>query len=196
MISIQPKWVEKILNREKDREIRTTMPKCELPIDAYIYCTQAKPYLKDFKFINEYTETRFYLDNKQDEISFLNGKVVAKFTLKDIDEVIMPVDFTEENPRELSIINRSCLTGQELLNYLGGSVFKNFYAWHIDNLEIFDKPKELSEFTYRCIDDSKCENCPYYYCHNTESDSEKGCSCDCRKPITKAPQSWQFVEVE
>ena len=31
LMSIQPQWLEKILNREKVIEIRKTMPKCELP---------------------------------------------------------------------------------------------------------------------------------------------------------------------
>ena len=40
LISIQPQWVEKILNGEKTIEIRKTMPKCELPVKVYIYCTK------------------------------------------------------------------------------------------------------------------------------------------------------------
>ena len=40
LISIKPKWVAKILNGEKTIEIRKTMPKCDLPIDVYIYCTK------------------------------------------------------------------------------------------------------------------------------------------------------------
>lgn len=50
MISIQPEWVEKILNKEKTIEIRKTIPKCELPVKVYIYCTKDKtsiPILKD-----------------------------------------------------------------------------------------------------------------------------------------------------
>lgn len=31
MISVQPQWVSKILNKEKLVEIRKTKPKCELP---------------------------------------------------------------------------------------------------------------------------------------------------------------------
>ena len=42
MISIQPKWVAKILNGEKTIEIRKSMPKCDLPIKVYIYCTKEK----------------------------------------------------------------------------------------------------------------------------------------------------------
>lgn len=40
MISIQPQWVEKILNGEKKIEIRKSMPKCQLPCKVFIYCTQ------------------------------------------------------------------------------------------------------------------------------------------------------------
>ena len=36
MISIQPKWVEKIANGEKTLEVRKTAP--EVPFKAYIYC--------------------------------------------------------------------------------------------------------------------------------------------------------------
>ena len=45
MISIKPEWVAKILNGDKTIEIRKTMPKCELPCKAYIYCTKEKSYL-------------------------------------------------------------------------------------------------------------------------------------------------------
>ena len=40
LISIKPKWVAKILNGEKTIEMRKTMPKSDLPIDVYIYCTK------------------------------------------------------------------------------------------------------------------------------------------------------------
>ena len=66
-----------------------------------------------------------------------------------------------------------------------------------DKLEIFDKPKELSEFKRvpyeKCNKKDKngkvyCDKCPYGY--------EDGYYCECRynKPL-KAPQSYMFVEV-
>ena len=39
MLSIQPQWVEKILNKEKIAELRKNVPKCDLPCKVYIYCT-------------------------------------------------------------------------------------------------------------------------------------------------------------
>ena len=41
MISIRPKWVEKIANGEKTIEVRKSAPQ-EVPFKAYIYATKAK----------------------------------------------------------------------------------------------------------------------------------------------------------
>lgn len=42
MLSIQPKWVEKIASGEKTIEVRKTRPKIETPFKCYIYCTKEK----------------------------------------------------------------------------------------------------------------------------------------------------------
>ena len=39
MISIRPKWCEKIVNGEKTIEVRKTRPKLNTPFRVYIYCT-------------------------------------------------------------------------------------------------------------------------------------------------------------
>lgn len=148
LMSIRPKWVAKILNGEKTIEIRKTMPKCGLPIDVYIYCT------KDKKYAN--------LVNRG---GFLTGMVVAKFTLNEIQEIRFD---------DKEIQKQACLTEDELFDYLfinepyHEDMHKG-YAIHITELEIFDKPKELSEF------DIKVRNNVY------------------RK--RKAPQSWCYVEI-
>ena len=107
MISIQPQWVEKILNGEKTIEIRKTMPKCKLPIDVYIYCTKQGGYLtkervKECYFDDnghiEYMVTPkrnpFYRNSNLDiemeedvKQRSLNSKVVAKFTLNKVDKI-------------------------------------------------------------------------------------------------------------
>lgn len=69
LISIKPEWVEEILNRSKITEIiRRDMPKCDLPIDVYIYCSKGNSYLYYFT-------------------DLLNGKVVAKFTLNKVSDI-------------------------------------------------------------------------------------------------------------
>lgn len=41
----------------------------------------------------------------------------------------------------------SCMSSRELVSYLGNNnLKKDFYAIHIKNLQIFDEPKELSEY--------------------------------------------------
>ena len=93
------------------------------------------------------------------------------------------------------------LTPKELFNYVGT---KNFYTWHIDDLKIYDKPKELSEFY--SVEKMKFKAERYF--QNDESvasmtnsdlvnltkDVEKAYKRkECR--LTKAPQSYQYVEV-
>ena len=125
LISIKPKWVAKILNGEKTIEIRKSIPKCDFPIDVYIYCT------KDKKYAN--------LINRG---GFLTGMVIAKFTLNKIQEI----KFDNKQVQE-----QACLTEEELFDYLfinnpyHEDMHKG-YAWHIDNLEIFDRPRPLQPF--------------------------------------------------
>lgn len=132
LISINPKWVAKILKGEKTLEIRKTMPKCDLPIDVYIYCT-----LKDLTN-DEYIMKGLPISSR--------GKVVAKFTLNKIDKIHLR--FEKYCAGELSqdgLLKYACLTEQELDNYLWSNRCIG-YAWHIDNLEIFDRPKPLQPF--------------------------------------------------
>ena len=167
LISIKPEWVAKILNNEKDIEIRKTMPKCDLPIDVYIYCTKEKPRIVDLR------DDAFYLGCSLR----LNGKVVAKFTLRKVEEI----KFDDKD-----IQKQACLTEEELFDYLFDNTpyhedMKKGYAWHIDNLVIFDKPKELSEFkqprdSYGKVNWNAND---YYY---TE--------------LTKAPQNYCYIETE
>ena len=42
MLSIRPKWVEKIASGEKTIEVRKTWPKLQTPFKCYIYCTKPK----------------------------------------------------------------------------------------------------------------------------------------------------------
>lgn len=42
LISIRPKWCEKIISGEKTIEVRKTRPKMDTPFKCYIYCTKAE----------------------------------------------------------------------------------------------------------------------------------------------------------
>lgn len=187
MISIKPKWVAKILNGEKTIEIRKTMPKCDLPIDVYIYCTKDKNRLVYNEFNNYFAiDNEHYAYGDED----INGKVVAKFTLNKIDEHhvlpterILPFNWNVEQKLE-----QLCLTKEEVMAYGNGEDYQAF-LWHIDNLVIFDEPKELDEFkkpTKYCNKD--CSNCDFAGFNNKTQKWEFECS------ITKAPQNFCYVE--
>ena len=131
MISIQPQYVEKILNGEKTIEIRKTMPKCELPCKVYIYCTKGK---KLYKCVSNFDE------------DLLNSKVVAEFTLNKVDTLERDLnDWLPKNRYDVSndLLKDINSNQEQLWNYGQG---KTLYAWHIDDLKVYDKPKELSEF--------------------------------------------------
>ena len=185
MISIKPKWVAKILNGEKTIEIRKTMPKCDLPIDVYIYCTKNSK--QELCYVPA-TET-FYCYPKDNIVAkqcdrmglSFNGKVVAKFTLNYVGRLKVIHDDIYDN----MVIPNACITHKELEDYLKDNVG---YAWHISNLEIFDRPRELCEFHT-----------------NIKKEPPEELLCpECGKPmeyyeykyLTKAPQSWCYVEVE
>lgn len=155
MISIRPEWIEKILNGEKTIEIRKTKPKCDLPCKVYIYCTKDKKHtVAPFRFVDgwfyrEYNDDTSYSNGCIANMGeTINGKVVAEFQCNEI-EVIKSIrekrnglsyQYHKLNDR---ILKQSCLTEEQILDYTNG---KDLYGWHIDNLKIYDKPKELSEF--------------------------------------------------
>ena len=145
LISIKPKWVAKILNGEKTIEIRKRFPKNFVGW-VYIYCTKDKKY-----------------KNLINRGGFLTGMVVARFWCDKVDEFY---DFDDD------LCKQACLDRGEMLDYLGN---KKGYAIHITNLEIFDRPKEISEF-------KKCYR-------------SKGYPQNQSWYLTRAPQSWCWIEV-
>ena len=64
---------------------------------------------------------------------------------------------------------------------------KEVYGWHISDLVIYDKPKELSEFMKPCENDLYCEECAMY------NEFEEQCHNEALR-ITRPPQSWCYVE--
>ena len=191
LISIRPEWVAKILNGEKTIEVRKTAPKCDLPVDVYIYCTKSNKYLLDYE-IEKDGGNFFVWDMKSHHYPFkgesdhyFNGKVVAKFTLREVEN-ILPVDpfdcdrkIPSIDPVELEKL--SCLKPTDIMSYLD---FGKGYAWHISDLVIFDKPMELGDFKY---EKKRQRLGPDYHWHVEKSGLV---------PVKRPPQSWQYVEVD
>ena len=185
LISIQPKWVEKIANGEKTIEVRKTRPNLPTTFKCYIYCT-----------INKRGEDVLLIDTNGENVQFGdyrnaftcdadgkvycnigNGKVIGEFVCDKIYEfhewqLTPSKEFYEVEQENLDLfLKESCLTYNEVCKYRKNLPYiKPLYAWHISDLKIYDKPKELREF--------------------------RKYSEWLDMPITRPPQSWCYVEGE
>lgn len=178
MISINTEWVYQILNGRKTVEVRKTIPKLKTPFKCYIYCT------KDGKEPLSYADYCGYDMTDYSEDFLANGKVVAEF----VCDRINPIPIYDGWMVDVVDLQTTRLTVRELLEYAGGVDGKKLYGWHISDLKIYDKPKELREFWNW----KKCNSCK-------ESGYESSACIydeDCKVPVilTRPPQSWCYVE--
>lgn len=182
MLSIQSKWVEKIASGKKTIEVRKSRPKLETPFKCYIYETMTKLISFHFDWRN--------LTQWQKTIINGRGKVIGEFVCDRIDEIKPIYEFYREIGYDLddNQIKETCLTREELKEY--GKI-KTLYGWHISDLKIYDKPKELSEFYQECkgtcVDTAKKILC-------LKTKTLKTFGCDRKIPLKRPPQSWCYVE--
>lgn len=191
MISIQPKWVEKIASGEKTIEVRKTRPKIDTPFKCYIYETKGA------------TETP-WVDEDGHFIFKGRGQVIGEFVCDKVynyfaDDFVGADDddgniITEPREGEFAywVFNReeTCIPYNEILKYGKG---KTLYGWHISDLKIYDKPRELSEFY--TIDESGSDCCIACVYHETPIEEMPCRTCTGeRRYLYRAPQSWQYVE--
>ena len=176
MLSIRPKWVEKIASGEKTIEVGKTRPKLQTPFKCYIYCTMDHPYISvscmELDKLNYRTNT----------VGRCNGKVIGEFTC----ERIAPITYDGGRlwcPTNAAFSPATCLSQAEIIAYIGDK--GRCYGWHISDLRIYDAPKELSEFKTLCRVDADCCACPYY------NYTKMGCD---GRVIGRPPQSWCYVD--
>ncbi|MBE6555538.1 MAG: hypothetical protein E7663_04820 [Ruminococcaceae bacterium] len=165
LISIQPKWCELITSGKKTVEVRKTKPKLGTPFKCYIYCTNGKPILgrclKD-NSLKATPKTDFDNYNK-DTLFRANGKVIGEF----VCNLMTSFKAMGEVQALYNEAKETCISHDEIIKYANG---KRLYYWHISDLKIYDKPRELSEFS------------KYGFVHPV--------------PLKRPPQSWMYVEVE
>ena len=180
LISIQPKWVEKIASGQKTIEVRKTKPKLETPFKCYIYQTQSK-------------DNAIYKQYKVNDIR--SGKVIGEFVCDKIENFrfdALEITYMSRKFRDEKLVNEEVFKGtqvtyKEAYDYCEGMTFDenstdNFYGWHISNLKIYDKPKELSElWVVKCTNKrGSCIDCQY--------------KPTCMKRVARPPQSYFYVE--
>ena len=109
-----------------------------------------------------------------------NGKVVGEFLCDQIIE-----DRTYGHNEEF--YRAACMSAYDAAAY---AMQSPMYGWHISNLKIYDAPKELIEFhTWK-----KCKSCNKSGYESTACIYDENCIIPAA--ITKAPQSWCYVEEE
>lgn len=201
LIPTRPKWCEKICHEigkdkngkpiyEKRIEVRKSAPK-GVPFKAYIYCT--KEHANEIVLLKDYKNRFSFGDYRKADDHFYtiaNGKVIGEFIC---DKVYLIknqgnrfVVANEEQGVTNEIARQSCLDYDDMVGYLGN---KDGYGWHISDLKVYDKPKELSEFGRKCdyASEIHCRDCLIL------GDWDSCCGVMC-KPLTRPPQSWQYVE--
>ena len=200
MKSVSPRICEKVANGNCTILVSKTAPKCGAPFKGYIYCTSAKPYL--YKEANPpfelFLDSELYKGKGYDDRLF-SSKVIGEFICDKVDKII-PLQHTYYNYIGLPIANvteygiwnddlaQMCLKKKEIDNYGKG---KMLYGWHISDLKIYDKPKELSEFYRPCSYSGICYSCNRFRPNGTPNDKPND-FCDGK--ITRPPQSWFYVE--
>lgn len=210
LLSVKPKWCKLIFSGEKTIEVRKTAPKLETPFKVYVYCTKERmtrvPSMYAYLHKNEPGACAEYgtietwgkigdvivnphLASKH--VSFgMHGKVIGEFVC---DDVI--TDFRGEHSDDFA--KYALLSLDEQKKY-GGN--KPLYGWHITDLKIYDKPKELSEFYTlgNCEKYDFCNQCKNFHRGQGWLDGsycdEDSCLDNTRIPVTRAPKSWQYVE--
>ena len=167
MLSIRPKWSEKIINGDKTIEVRKTRPKLDTPFRCYIYRTKG---------------TVSHIINGKWVKMEVGGTVIGEFTCDAITRVNICGFWDDDGEQLENRIKETCLTPTEVNDYLGTKVG---YGWHITDLKIYDTPKELSGFKGLCKVEADCCACPYYNYTKMECDG---------RTIKRPPQSWCYVE--
>ena len=156
LISIKPEWCTLISRKEKSLEVRKSKPKIKVPFKCYIYCTKKFVSGKGYGY-KEWAGA---------------GKVIGEFICDGI--------FVDETyGHNKTFYDMACMSETDIAWYC---CQLPMYGWHISDLKIYDRPKELSEFSPADCGKKRCFSCE---CFDTEKPS-----CTLKRP----PQSWMYVE--
>ena len=203
LISIKPEWCKKILSGEKTVEVRRTCPVHGTPFKAYIYCTRT-------------ASKEFILDDDNWDVSAKKhggwpgkrGRVIGEFTCKKITGLTHVGETGSWEPASLyvmapgsyykpadELLEAACMSEETAEKYLKG---RDGCGWHISDLKIYDKPRDLDEFSrFGFCGINGTGFCGNYSCENYEPPDScmmpptckiNGCS------VCRPPQSWCYVE--
>ena len=180
LITTRPQWVEKICHKigedetgkaiyEKRIEVRKTAPQ-EVPFKCYIYETQGQ-YVK-------------FTHGAHTKYGYGRGKVVGWFICDKVDKY--HYDYCDGVDIDDDTILETAIDREDINIYAKG---KTLYGWHISDLKIYDKPKELGDFKKHCH--YKDRNS---YCLANECEYYSDWTGICCNWVERPPLSWCYVE--
>lgn len=188
LMSIRPEWCKKIFDGEKTIEVRKTRPLIDMPFKVYVYCTKQKltkttcmhSYLhkNEPKACKKYGEITTWCSigdvhvNSNTPWSFraygMHGKVIGSFVCDKAYKIVPDGEYYSNGyDIDDDMLSETCLGRGYLTGYGLGYTL---YGWHITEPQLFDKPRELTEFTLG-----------------------RGFIAG-RFPLTRPPRSWVYVE--
>ena len=198
LISIRPKWCELIASGEKKVAMRKTRPNIQTPFKCYIYCTKRK--MVTCSEVNG------------------NGKVIGEFICDKLTYVEARIDDNGEKHLANAnfLLRKSFLSEKQMFDYLYKADRKTGggWVWHISNLKIYDKQRELSEFwAYNEKLHKRYDSEEDFCCYNDTNEYGEALT-DCGDAynnilncyrcweewsgwchnVTRPPQSWCYVD--
>ena len=180
LMSIQPYWGFLIIAKAKGWDLakyglhkKTVEVRKGVPASPDWDGKAALYFLKDKKSLARIPE------EYRGEVEKLCGKVVGEFVCDCI------TDLWADNTGFEAVEQATCLTYEQFVEYGKGAPL---FGWHISDLKIYDKPKELSEFRKprKCPITYDCFLCKYW------SIGMQDCTKELR--LTRPPQSFCYVE--
>lgn len=150
MLSIKPEYCKLIMSgdsvtgNKKTLELRKSKPKLKLPFKVYIYETKSIDKTRLEVCVDSCERSRYYRGK---------GKVIGEFICDKIYQYTTMdnkagVDISDEDIQRMSMLTikqieeyEEGITNDFCLSYYG------VYGWHISNLIIYDKPKDLDVFS-------------------------------------------------
>ena len=198
LMSIRPQHLVNILNGKKTIELRKKFPS-DYRGWVNLYCTKGTLYFNSYE--NEWQTSKVDRKLLNPNLFHRSGKVVARVWVDNVEEITVCPPCYEQHSlfnndeylgeletSKIDLLEKACVNADELTKYLYNEVseelYEKFYAIHIGELEIFDRPRELGEFHYykkRLIDCGR--GWPLYF-------------DEVKTQVRRAPQSWQYIYIE
>ena len=212
LVSIHPQWCKKIFNGEKTIEVRKTRPLIDMPFKVYVYCTKQKltkttcmhSYLhkNEPKACKKYGEITTWCSigdvhvNSNTPWSFraygMHGKVIGSFVCDKVYKIVPDGEYYSNGyDIDDDMLSETCLGRGYLTGYGLGYTL---YGWHITEPQLFEKPRDITEFAIfgKCADE--CSE--YDFCARDIAEDRVACKCFKRTFLKRPPLSWCYVEGE